>query len=89
MTLDELVHKGELPTPDYIKIDVEGAELLVLTGGRQMLSRYHPTSFLATHGCEIHSRCCQLLESLGYALRAIGRSNVNEADEIVAYGWNG
>lgn len=35
--------------PDLVKIDVEGAELLVLQGARKLLSEYHPTLILAVH----------------------------------------
>ena len=76
----------EIPSPDFVKIDVEGSEWLVLTGGRQTLSQYHPTIFLSTHGRDVHQQCCQLLELMGYTLRGIGGNNVDDVDEIVAYG---
>jgi len=37
--LDDLVGRGELPPPDFIKCDVEGAELAVLRGGAAMFDR--------------------------------------------------
>jgi FkbM family methyltransferase len=37
--MDDLVNEGLLPQPDFIKCDVEGAELLVFQGGRQTLER--------------------------------------------------
>src|SRR5262249_28462678 len=40
VTLDWLM--GQLPRPDVIKIDVEGAELEVLRGGRLMLLEMKP-----------------------------------------------
>jgi hypothetical protein len=40
VVLDEMVKV--LPEPDVMKVDVEGAEHLVLEGGRQFLSRRHP-----------------------------------------------
>jgi Methyltransferase FkbM domain len=39
VTLDELC---QVDSPDFIKIDVEGAELKVLRGGEAVLSRSHP-----------------------------------------------
>lgn len=37
--LDDLISEGKLPQPDFIKCDVEGAELLVFQGGRRTLDR--------------------------------------------------
>lgn len=37
--MDELVNDGTLPQPDFIKCDVEGAELLVFQGGQSTLER--------------------------------------------------
>jgi FkbM family methyltransferase len=37
--MDVLVSRGILPKPDFIKCDVEGAELLVFKGGRGTLDR--------------------------------------------------
>jgi FkbM family methyltransferase len=36
-TLDSLIHSGSLPTPHFIKCDVEGGELKVFQGGRNCL----------------------------------------------------
>jgi FkbM family methyltransferase len=83
VSLDALV-PGEITIPDFVKVDVEGAEWLVLNGARQTLSKYRPTIFLSTHGRDVHQRCCQLLELAGYTIEAIGGNNVNDADEIVA-----
>lgn len=41
-TLDRLAEQLALPRIDCIKIDVEGAEHLVLEGSRQSLARWHP-----------------------------------------------
>jgi len=37
--MDDLVTRGILPKPDFIKCDVEGAELLVFKGGHDTLNR--------------------------------------------------
>jgi FkbM family methyltransferase len=38
-TMDALIDAGEVPPPDFIKCDVEGAELAVFTGGARALDR--------------------------------------------------
>lgn len=42
VTLDALFEAGEIRTPSFVKIDVEGAELLVLKGARQLVERCRP-----------------------------------------------
>ncbi len=85
VSLDELVSQGEVPIPHYIKIDVEGAEILVLSGAKSIFTTAHPALFLATHGRNIHQQCCQFLQSLGYCLRPISVNSVGKVDEVLAY----
>jgi FkbM family methyltransferase len=84
VAMDELVASRKLPTPDYIKIDIEGTEALALSGAKSMLAQSHPTIFLATHGSSVHQECCRLLRSLDYELRPIDGTNVESSDEILA-----
>lgn len=42
-SLDSLVTSGTIPPPDFMKIDIEGAELLMFHGASKVLSTYHPT----------------------------------------------
>lgn len=73
--LDDLVERGEIPTPDYIKMDIEGAEMQALTGATAILVNAHPILLLSTHGPDIHEQCLQLLASFGYHI-----SPVDEVD---------
>lgn len=84
VTLDELVASGRVEAPDVIKIDVEGAELDVLKGAREILATRRPTVFLATHGAEVHAACCGYLQELGYDLRAVEGGSIADTDELVA-----
>jgi FkbM family methyltransferase len=84
VTLDEMVRTGELPPPNYIKIDVEGAEVNVLLGAKSVLTALHPTIFLATHSKQLHRTCCELLRSLGYSLEPISGQAVGQTDEVLA-----
>lgn len=85
VSLDELIDRGEIPTPDYIKIDVEGAEMQVFSGAKSLLMNARPTIFLATHGNDVHQQCCEFLTSLGYQLQPIGGKSLEQSDEILAY----
>lgn len=78
VSLDDLVAAGEVPSPDFIKIDVEGAELAVLDGARRLMGETHPTLFVSTHNRDIHPKCCRVLRSLGYDVQATGVQSVDE-----------
>jgi hypothetical protein len=82
--LDNLVSSGVVPLPQFVKIDIEGAELLALLGAKQILATSHPTIFLATHGNEVHAECCLLLSSLGYQVQPIDERPLEKSSEILA-----
>jgi len=49
-TLDQDIREMSLPSPHFIKIDVEGFELSVLQGARDTLSQLKPELFIEIHG---------------------------------------
>jgi FkbM family methyltransferase len=83
-SLDALYEEGVLSAVDAMKIDVEGAEYHVLSGGLRMLETQHPVIFLATHGREPRKRCLDLLTSLSYRLRPINAPEIKLASEFIA-----
>ncbi len=86
VSLDELVASGEIPPPDFIKVDVEGGEGVVLEGGREVLERHRPVLFLATHGLEIRKRCLDLLEEAGYEWTVLREgANPGESELLVRH----
>ncbi|MGE0132661.1 MAG: FkbM family methyltransferase [Blastocatellales bacterium] len=85
VSMDDLFLRGEVPAPDFIKIDVESAEWLALKGAEHLLRRTRPTIFLSTDIYDLHHRCCKFLESLGYQLHPIGDRSLDQAEEILAY----
>jgi len=83
--LDEFIADNNLPSPDCLKIDVEGDEMLVLWGAKLLLKSQRPKLFLSTHSAELRDQCCAFLTSLGYQFRAIGRRAIEDTDELLAY----
>jgi FkbM family methyltransferase len=69
-TLDTLLAGQRLPAPDLIKIDVEGAEGMLLRGARQVLHRRGPRLLVELHGAEWAREVIGLLTDLGYHCRA-------------------
>lgn len=84
VTLDGLLSGGKIPPPDYIKMDIEGAELMALRGAEQLLRTHHPEIFLATHGHDVDRECCELLKSLGYSIDRLSPSAPNGYGELLA-----
>lgn len=83
-TLDSLVDDSAVLPPDYVKMDIEGAELMALRGANQTFHRFRPVLFLATHGREVEAECRRLLELWGYDCRNIAAESTSDLGEIVA-----
>jgi hypothetical protein len=66
-------------------MDVEGTEMLALSGAKSILERFHPTLFLAVHTKEIERQCCSFLRALDYQLKAIDAPAVEDCDERLAW----
>jgi len=69
--------------PSLIKIDVEGGELLVLKGARNLLQKHKPTILLSTHGDNLQSDCFEFLKNLKYSqIIPLNNPNIDEACEF-------
>ena len=84
IALDRLIALGQIPPPNVIKCDIEGGEYEALRGATEILSRYAPTIFLATHGPEVHEQCCTLLTDLHYQLTPLDDHPLSLTSEVLA-----
>jgi FkbM family methyltransferase len=66
-TLDHFVFQGENPVPDFLKIDVEGAEALVLQGATRLLAEVRPMMIIELHNPEAAGEVWQIMSSSGYS----------------------
>jgi FkbM family methyltransferase len=64
--LDTLMASGNLPVPDVMKIDTEGAEALVIAGAAETLRAHRPRLTVATHGPDKVEATIVGLRELGY-----------------------
>jgi len=66
-TIDAVVSCLGLETVDWIKIDAEGAEVAILEGARQTLTRFAPSLWMEVH--DTWEPVLALLDQLGYVVR--------------------
>lgn len=70
-TIDSILRQGDLPPPDVLKIDVEGAERMLLDGGNEFFTEKSPRLLIETHGGEVSRRCLEFLFERGYHLAGL------------------
>jgi FkbM family methyltransferase len=90
ITIDDYL-VGNSDKPDFIKVDVEGAELLVLKGARGLLSNQRPVVF-----CELHkfnwdifktteSQLRDLLVQVGYEMKDVSTGRTMQEMPLHCY----
>lgn len=88
-TLDSFVFELKNPPPHLIKIDVEGAEALVLDGASRLLPTFSPSIIIEIHGLGNAHKVWEILANLDYnwvRLTGQGRLTVpTEADLISCF----
>lgn len=84
MTLDSIVADNIAPPPDFIKMDVEGAESLVLRGGFDVLRNHCPTLLISIHSDQQRIECIELLRGLDYSVKSIDGKDLTQTYDIIA-----
>lgn len=77
ISLDSYVRAGGR-APTIMKIDVEGAEHLVLAGARSLLRDVRPSILLSIHSAEAREGCLTALKAARYGVRAVGGGESEE-----------
>jgi len=72
-TIDDLVENSLTPAPDLLKIDVEGAEGLVLAGGIKTIKTHRPLIIVECHSINATYETMRLLADLGYQTEVLKR----------------
>jgi FkbM family methyltransferase len=86
--LDDFVQRNRLPKPDLIKLDVQGAELLVLSGGQRTLDDVKvvqtEVSFIRAYGPRnpLFHEIIEYLEKRGLKLFELGESAYTERHQL-------
>ncbi len=81
-TLDSFVFEQNMPPPQLIKIDVEGAEALVLEGASSLLSTFSPSIIIEIHGPGNAQKVWEMLANFNYKwVRLTGQSRLTVLTE--------
>ena len=74
MSLDEYVRAG--PAPDFLKCDVEGAEVAVFRGGQRLLTEKRPGILCEMHSDENRRVLLEEFARFGYACKSLDEHHV-------------
>ena len=76
ITLDEFVEKNNI-IPDIIKVDIEGAEHLMLAGSIKTIAKYKPIIYMEIHSEYCAVTCYKIFSDLNYAISIIHEEKDN------------
>jgi FkbM family methyltransferase len=80
--LDTLWIESAVPPPRLIKIDVEGEEVAVIRGARQLLCECKPVVLVAAHSAALRDECYRELQACGFVPR--GLDPYADPNELIA-----
>ena len=84
--LDDIVKSKNLPAPDFLKVDTEGAELDIILGAEHTIRTYCPSIYIEMHGANLEQKMAlqrqmhAVLQSWGYTIRDLDGLDVGGAD---------
>jgi len=84
LMLDELVFERNARPPDFIKIDIEGAEAKALFGARGVLKAFHPVCIIDLHYPDQDVKVGAILSQLGYR---VARTEDGKLCRDLSIGW--
>jgi hypothetical protein len=91
MPADDIVKRLQLKQPNYIKLDVDGIEHLILSGGREILKQVEGVLIEVNDNFhEQSSECQRLLTDAGLVLKAKRHSEMFDLPNAFGGGavWN-
>ncbi len=86
-TLDGLIAAGKIQPAQLLKIDVEGAEFLVLQGAQQLITQHHPSFYIEAHSHDLARQCTEFLQGHGYQITVLqtGRAPDYQTEPAVCH----
>lgn len=84
ITVDKFVQTFKHP-PNFMKIDVEGAEAWVLLGSLNTIKEYLPKIFIAIHNSEAYEECKKIFDNVNYKLVSTGENKETVGEYVAIY----
>lgn len=78
---DDLLAEGDIPPPNFIKIDIEGAELLALPHMRRVCNQAKPAICLELHNPECDRAAWEFAAEVGYHIASLDTGGIDNAPE--------
>jgi FkbM family methyltransferase len=75
LTIDSFVAKADPRIPQFMKIDVEGAEMMVLRGGTAFFAQHRPVIFMEVHNILLMHAVHAFFVGLGYSVKVLDEEN--------------
>jgi FkbM family methyltransferase len=91
VSIDDLVYNQNWPVPDVLKIDVQGAEALVLDGMKKTLADHKIKMLISCHSTGIGKAgsttqdCLEILSKLGYQAAAVDNKELAVSESLYAF----
>jgi FkbM family methyltransferase len=86
LALDDFVYSQGNPSPQVVKMDIEGGEVLALPGMRRLLKEAHPYILLELHGPEAARIAWEALSEAGYHIYRM-EAGYPAVPSLDALGW--
>jgi len=84
LSLDAVLRNKALPSPDIVKMDVEGAEVLVLRGARDFIAKQSCSWIVALHGDEAKNGCLGIFSEAGYSLTDLESQPIDPMNFLIS-----
>lgn len=77
--IDSLLRDQIIESAQIVKIDVEGAEMLVLEGGKEYFTNFKPLIFMEVHNITMMCEVSNFLHEIGYNIEIIDKDSVSSS----------
>lgn len=75
LTIDSFIATTGARIPQFMKIDVEGAEMMVLRGGKSFFKQHRPVIFMEVHNISLMFVVHAFFIGLGYTVKMLDEEN--------------